>query len=196
MNYQFDLKRILAAKRRLDKCDKNIPYGKKPKDIWKTPISEKHNSGIRNRIFSKKTNIVNFQGTVEEAFDSLMKYANENKDKPVIERFMTLDEIEYWAKYMKNEYEKYSKEDNPLFLYIDYIISYYVVASFRGFNAEYEFCDWINSKLKIRKLNSEQNSGLNKQKWDNGICYSDINTPDYVYKYVFNCLNHDELDPI
>lgn len=194
MNYKFDLNRILAAKVRLDRFDKRIPDGKKPKHIWKDTVSLVSNSGSRNRIFSKKYNIVNHQGTVEEAFDSLMKYANENKDKPVSERFMTFDEIEYWAKYMKNEYEEYSKEDNPLLLYIDYIISYYVAASFRGFNAEYEFCDWINSKLEARKLNSKQNRFLNRKKWDDGICYSDINTPDYVYKYVFNCASHDELD--
>ena len=173
--YEFDLESIMKSKQLLDVYFKEVPRGKQPKDLWKDPISLAPNSGYRNKMFSKASGIVNLNGTVEDAYYNLMEYAEERKELKIIDRGLCEDEIWTWAKWMKGEFEQYANVDFPLSVYFEYIVGYYVVASFRGFSAEYEFADWLNTKLET------------------STCYTDGNTPDNVYEY-FQCKNNDEMD--
>ncbi len=173
--YKFDLESITKSKQLLDVYFKEVPKGKQPKDLWKKPISWATNSGHRNELFSRKSGIVNHRGTVEEAYYSLLKYSEDNKDKAPSERGMREDDIWHWAEWMKKEFEQYANSKFPLLTYFEFIVAYYVVASFRAFIAEYDFADWLNTKLET------------------STCYTDENTPDNVYEY-FHFKNHDDLD--
>ena len=175
MSYQFDLESIRKSKYVLDRWVNGVPKGKQPKDIWKDPISTTPNSGHRNELFSKKSGIVNHRGTAEEAYYALMKYAEDNKDKEPRERGMREEDIWHWASYMKSEFETYAKVSHPVKMYFEFILAYYVVGAFRAFNAEYEFCDWINYEF------------------DDSICYSDETITEDICKK-FNCKSRDELD--
>lgn len=175
MSYKFDLLSINKSKYILDKWIKGVPKGKQPKDIWKNPISTTPNSGHRNELFSKNMGIVDHRGTAEEAYYALMKYAEDNKDKEPKERGLRESDIWYWANYMKTEVEAYSKVTYPLETYFEFIVAYYVVGAFRAFNAEYEFCDWINYEI------------------DGSICYSDETLTEEMCRK-FDCKSRDELD--
>ena len=176
MSYRFNLESIKKNKRELERYFKDVPRGKQPRDLWKDTISLVPNSGYRNKIFSRNGGIVNLRDTVEEAYYSLMKYAEKNKHLDVRDRFMTEDEIMHWAMWLKNEFEQYLHHKSyPLNTYFEFILGYYVMAAFRGFSAEYEFSDWLNSKLK------------------GSVCFSDDNITEDICGF-FGCKNHDELD--
>ena len=176
MEYDFNLERIKRAKLTLDAYFKEVPKGKQPRDLWKDTISKVENSGSRNTMYSKALGIVNLNGTVQEAYETIIKYAKENEDKPPRERFMTLEDVAYWASWMKGEFEQYlNGKEFSLLTYFDYIIGYYIVASFRGFSAEYEFCNWLNKKM------------------DGSTCYNEENITQEMCERL-GCKNHDELD--
>ena len=176
MEYDFNLERIKRAKLTLDAYFKEVPKGKQPRDLWKDTISKVENSGSRNTMYSKTLGIVNLNGTVQEAYETIIKYAKENEDKPPRERFMTLEDVAYWASWMKGEFEQYlNGKEFSLLTYFDYIIGYYIVASFRGFSAEYEFCNWLNKKM------------------DDSTCYNEENITQEMCERL-GCKNHDELD--
>lgn len=175
MSYVFDLESIKRNKRELEQYFRGVPDGKQPRDLWKDTISLVPNSGYRNKIFSRGLGVVNLRGTVEEAYYSLMKYAEDNKNLEVRNRFMTEDEILKWAEWLKNEFEQYTTVKYPIQTYFEFILGYYVVAAFRGFSAEYEFSDWLNTKLK------------------SSTCFSDDNITEEICSY-FGCSDHDELD--
>jgi hypothetical protein len=83
--------------------------------------------------------------------------------------------VAYWADWMKNEFEQYSSQKFSLLTYFDYIMGYYIVTSFRGFAAEYEFCNWLNKKMT------------------DSTCYNDDNITEEMCERL-GCKNHDELD--
>lgn len=175
MDYDFNLERIKRARFTLDAYFREVPKGKQPRDLWKDVISTVEHSGSRNKMYSKNLGIVDLSGTVEKAYKAIINYAKDNENKPPRERFMTLEDVAYWADWMKNEFEQYSSQKFSLLTYFDYIMGYYIVTSFRGFAAEYEFCNWLNKKMT------------------DSVCYNDENITEEMCERL-GCKNHDELD--
>jgi hypothetical protein len=177
MKYNFDLNRIKEHKMLLDRRY-GVPRGKEPKDLWKNTISLTPNSGVRSAIFKNKE-IVNLLGTVEAAYRSLMKFANENQDLAVRDRFLNEDEILDWAKWMKEEFETYANVDYDIMCYYDFIIAYYVVTPFYGFGAEYQLSNYLNRKFKENNLDKR--------------CYTEDEMSRDICKR-FGCRDGEDMD--